>query len=433
LKKLFLVPLVVMLLFSLIFGGCTASTASPTTQTATSTETTSALKTLKIGAVLSLSQGSGIQCMKMIEALMEDDNRKGGLAIGDSHYNVKLVTYDSQLSQTAEAAAINRLVYEDKVKFIITASYMADAWLDVTESEKVIAFSNSQAWGTGLKPQRHYSYSVNFLNTGDCAFVGWFLNNYPEAVKPNNVAMALFDNQLGHMMQASTEPIFKAFGAQPTYIFFPEQATDLSAVGTKVVSQNPAFFSSLCGSPEIDGRLANAVHQAGYKGKLFSIATSSALELAQVITPEALEGYICGSLATEFDPPLTQTAKEMKDIWVAKYGKWDGPYYASAYPYYALRTVLQQAGTLDADKVAAVMSNGMKFDVPNGTAQMISRPDVGNDRTIDAMTLYYVKQINKGQPKQIGTVSLDEGYKYFKMAYPPLPPGVTPNPGPPSH
>ena len=127
---------------------------------------------------------------------------------------------------------------------------------------------------------------------------------------------------------------------------------------------------------------------------------------------------------------MTQSAQDFKAAWLAKYGKWEDPNISYATNFPALITAIQQAGSLDTEKVAAVLSSGLKFETPLGTMQMISRPDMGNDRTIDSVGTYYIKQIHNQKSELIATISPEEASAYMKTAFPALPPGATP-PGPP--
>ena len=86
--------------------------------------------------------------------------------------------------------------------------------------------------------------------------------------------------------------------------------------------------------------------------------------------------------------------------------------------YAALRTALQQANSLDPDKLANVLSNGMKYSAPLGDGEMVSRPDLGNNRTVDSACTTYIKTIKNGQPVLVDTVPLDEGLQYVKLAFP---------------
>jgi ABC-type branched-subunit amino acid transport system substrate-binding protein len=183
-----------------------------------------------------------------------------------------------------------------------------------------------------------------------------------------------------------------------------------------VLSLNPDVFQA-GGDPISSGLSYKAVYQSGYKGLLWAAATAPAESMAQVASAEALEGCIAGAWPVEFDPPPTQVAKVFKADWIAKYGKWEGPEVATSANFACLMTALQQAGTLDADKVAAVIGNGLKFEGPTGTGQMVARPDLGNNKTVDSLSSLTMKKIVRGKAQLIDTISLEDGVTYFNMVY----------------
>jgi hypothetical protein len=72
------------------------------------------------------------------------------------------------------------------------------------------------------------------------------------------------------------------------------------------------------------------------------------------------------------------------------------------------------------DEVAAVLSSGMEYETPAGIGKMISRPDLGNDRTVDSITTYYVKNIVDGEPVLLDSIEMEEALGYFQTLFPPL-------------
>ena len=87
---------------------------------------------------------------------------------------------------------------------------------------------------------------------------------------------------------------------------------------------------------------------------------------------------------------------------------------------------LIQAGSIDTDKVASILSNGVKFDALYGPMQMVSRPDLGNDRTTDSVGTYYIKTVHNGAAELTATITPDEALNDLRLAFPPLPPRATP-------
>jgi branched-chain amino acid transport system substrate-binding protein len=390
-----------------------------------------ATKTLKIGIVALFSSTTSMDAMRSIELMADIDNKNGGWDIGGEKYKIELIEYDNNNSQATEVAATNRLVFEDKVKYIITQGTYQDGWEKVTEDNKVIV--STWAPMKGLDPKLHYMFAQVFGNTQAAAVTGWFCKNYPQLA--NGIALVLPDNVMGHVVYTMLEPTWKAFDVTPQAEFFPANQQDLSSLGTKIATINPTAVSALTGSDVGDGLIYNTIYNAGYKGQFYTSSFMTEETLSQVMSPQALEGFICGALPTEFDPPLSQLAKEFKDAWIAKYGKWTGPNILYLSSYFAFKTALQTAGTTDTDKVAEVISSGMKYSTPVGTAQMISRPDFQNERTVDSVSEVYIKQMNNGKAKLVATISLDEALTYankvLSLGPPPGPPPGGPPPGGP--
>lgn len=132
---------------------------------------------------------------------------------------------------------------------------------------------------------------------------------------------------------------------------------------------------------------------------------------------EALEGVISAEWPTEFDPVKTQYAKEFKDAWIAKFGAWEGPEILFVSQLCCLMAGLEKAGSLDTDKVAAAIGSGLEFDSPCGASKMFSRPDLGNDRTVDSAVDTIVSKMVGGKIVEAGTVSADDSIKFCQRVY----------------
>ena len=78
------------------------------------------------------------------------------------------------------------------------------------------------------------------------------------------------DNGFGHLMDSVFPPAWKAFGAKTTSMFYPDTQQDLSSLGTKVATTNPAIFMTVTSGLATDSLVMNAVAQAGYKGQMLA-------------------------------------------------------------------------------------------------------------------------------------------------------------------
>jgi branched-chain amino acid transport system substrate-binding protein len=351
---------------------------------------------------------------KGIELMADVDNQKGGIDIGGEKYKVEVITYDSGGQQATATAAINRLVFEDKVSYILAEPNVVDPWLAITEKNKVLAVVGAFTPGP-LFPTNHYSFQAMCFTAQDIVVKDWYVRKYPDK---KNIVIGLPDNPQGQAVSGRFEAVFKAAGDTVTKLFFPPESTDLSALGTKVKTINPDVYC--CGaSPQGDSLAMKSIWQAGWRGTFFINNVTTIDSLSQTLPAEALEHVICFADTTEFEPALTQAAKDYKSAWIAKYGKWENAGTSMTIPYSCLIAGLQKAGSLDTDKVAAAIGSGLEFESPAGTVKMVDRADMGNDRTVDSVVDYRVKQIKGGKIELLDHISLDDAIKAFKQ-YAPL-------------
>ena len=366
-------------------------------------------KTLKIGVIAWLGFPLGLDLANGVKVAADLVNADGGLEIGGDKYTIEVIVYDSDFDQAKAASAANKLVYEDGVQFILGDPIFVDAYLPITEAEKVVVVG-SPATPAILSPDNHYSFLGAYMNCGQAVLGTWFTEAFPDL---KTVMVALPDNIEGHTYAETNKKVLEAGGMTVTDEFYPADAIDLSALGTKVKNENPDVFIALAGGPVSDSLAYKAVWTAGYRGQLFGMSTQPAGTLAQALPAEALEGFIGGAFPAEFDPALTPVAEDFKAAWIAEYGAWEDPEITCMSTWSCLIAALQEADSLDPDEVAEVIGNGLQFEGPTGPSQMVSRPDLGNDRTVDCVVGYYIKKVVDGKPTLIDTIDLDDAVEYF--------------------
>jgi branched-chain amino acid transport system substrate-binding protein len=389
-----------------------ASAPTATSAPASPAAAAPATKTLKIGAVVWMGWPLGLDMTRGIQVMMDMENAKGGLEIGGEKYKLELITYDHNMNMSTAEAAVNKLIFEDKVKYILADPVTTDGWLPITEENKVIAMSPSLT-PVILDSQKRYCFMSGFMNNMSIAVPSWFVKNYPDK---KTIICAFPDDQRGHDSAGANEKILASFGMEPSTIFYPANSQDLSALGTKVKTTNPDVFCAQGGGAS-DALAIKAVWQAGYKGQLLSNNESPLSSISMTCPVEGLEGLISAADPTEFEPALTDYAKTFKAAWIAKYGKWEDPAYGYGATWNCLRAGLQKAGSTDTDKVADAIAGGLQYESVVGSAQMVSRPDLGNNRAVDSVVSYYVKQVVSGKIKLLANVSLQDAVSNFKAFY----------------
>src|SRR5262249_31833821 len=119
-------------------------------------------KTLTIGVLGPLSGGAasyGVELVRGAEMKADEINKAGGLKVGNGVSHIKPVSHAHRAPAADAATAANKLVFQDKVKYIIGNAVGAtcNAVQTVTEPEKVL-FS-FVCWGTAnLGPDKPYSF-----------------------------------------------------------------------------------------------------------------------------------------------------------------------------------------------------------------------------------------------------------------------------------
>jgi len=378
--------------------------------TMTACDTTTSTNTLKIGVVAWYGWPLGLDLKRGVEIMADLENEAGGITIGDETYEVEFIFYDSNNDQNTTQAAINKLVFEDDVSFIITDSMYIGSILPITEENKVICVAGTPV-PSMFDPSYQYSFQAGFMTYATPEVVGWLAENYPEI---KTVSCAFPDDQGGHAYGEGAVAILESFGLTVSSEYYPPTSTDLSALGTKVKNDNPDAFMA-AGSSGTDALAYKAIWQSGYRGQLFSPVTVTLATLQTMVPAEGLEGFIGGAWPVEFDPATTEQAIEFKDAYIAEYGAWDGPEIQLTGVWAALKTALEQAGTLDTDVVADILGNGLTFEAPTGIGQMVSRNDLGISRTVDSVTECCIKLIVDGEPTLLHTITIEEAISYIQQ------------------
>ena len=367
--------------------------------------------TLKIGFVANMTGPLGRDYQKMVEALSAQLNQKGGLQVGTQKYKVEVLAYDSKNNAETGRAAVERLVFQDKVKFLL-GDGTVDAWYQVPEANKVIAIVYTPS-PVCLNPKLKYTFQGSSLHTMGPVAWSWFAKTHPDV---KTVGGFHTDNIQGHADAKALEKLFATLGLRyADTIFYPPDTTDFSAMATRMKNANPQVFTCTGGGAVQDSLAVKFMREAGYAGPLFHFRGIVPGQWAKIVDINvALKGAIFTMNDVDFDPPASPTAKEARDAYVAKYGSWDYPSPPYAVSWYLLKTALETAKTTDVDKVAAVISSGIKFDTLVAPGMMISRPDMNNPRTIDGLYGTSVATVEGGKIKVVARISPEEGFELIK-------------------
>jgi branched-chain amino acid transport system substrate-binding protein len=325
-----------------------ATTGGPET-TAAQTETTVAeMKTLKIGAILSLTDWYSVVDaadkvdLEYVAQMINDD---GGIKVQGESYRIELVIEDGKSSLDGNTAAATKLVLDDKLKFVVgPGAFFNLATTPIFEQNKVLHVANYN----GLNPaemnaQTPYAYLGLDPITQQSAALKALKLYYPDV---KNITMATED---------ATYPAFEAgFKDLVTRtgltlvgdpVLFATNAEDYNPVASKILAQNPdAVWMPIGIDPSFFG-IVKGLRTLGYEGPIvFPVDAPSVLGgLGEAAT--GIVGILSKQLADPNMAPAMKRLLEMGDPNRHVFG-------LAPNALYMLRYAIEAADSLDPTVVA---------------------------------------------------------------------------------
>lgn len=369
-------------------------------------------KILKVGCTEPLNNPLGIEAKKCLEILVEELNKAGGVKIKGETYHIELIVYDDKYRADVARAAVERLVYQDKVKFIVgqLGSAPVVGELPVTEANKILVFAGAVT-EKYIEPANRYT--LRFTGHSGLNWV-YLSKHYPNV---RSMASYTIDDETGHYTQETQTKCAKAFGLKiMDPVFFPRPTVDFAPFATKIKSMNPDLVSTWGSSAGTQlGLQYKALYEAGWRG-VKSSSVYKEDEVSAVCPNEAVEGLMILYQDPSKLPRPPAPAIALREAYLKKYGKWDPTGVSWCTPWNAFIAALKKADSVDPEEIKAAMA-GLEFVGMDGNMKMIRRPDQGTDRYCDVMKEQHVGIIKGGKIAYGDTVSIEEAKKFIEKVY----------------
>ena len=307
---------------------------------------------LKIG-VIATATGPGTQWGRAVlhgaEMATEDLQSRGGLKVNGKNYTVKLISYDDEYTGKGGLSAATRLIFEDKVKFIVgpigTAAWMASK--ELTEKNKIISFIGSYS-RKALKDTR-FAFRI-YPTPEEFAppFCKWLRENYPNLKR---VAIHAPNDETGWETQAEDIAGYEGNGFDIVFKEFYERGTkDFFPLLTKMLAQNPGILELDGSSPGDCGLIVKQARQMGFKGLVVKTGGPVTEELVRIAGKENVEGSIVYVPFDSKDPKMEAFLKRYEAKYNARMNSFLPSYYDMTRLLYH---AIEAAGTVeDTEKVA---------------------------------------------------------------------------------
>ena len=340
-------------------------------------------KTLTIGLLGPLSGGAasyGVELMRGAELRVEEINKGGGLKVGADAYRIKLVSYDHKAQAADTATATNKLIFQDKVKYIIGNAVGAtcNAAQTITEPNKVMfAFV---CWGTNnLAPEKPYSFR-SMLSQWELAepFYRWVKENHPTikrvaAISPNDTS--------GKDTNTAVMKALKALGFEVAADEYYERGTkDFYPVLTKILAQKPDMIDVAAAPPGEAGLILKQAMELGFKGAKGWTAGINPFTIISVAGPEAAEGVWSPANINVKGDHVSPAVRKFGETYEKRYGEVPGAIAVANYAAFDVFTqAMQKAGSIDTDRVLAVITKE-QFQTVWGPLALGGKETYGIDR-----------------------------------------------------
>ena len=335
-----------------------------------------AQKEVIIGGIFGLS-GAGSEALarkydgvKAAAAWINDD--KGGIDIKGEKYRIKLLAEDSKGSLDGMVAAANKLVFDNKIKFMvggISVPPFRVAISKLLEDNKVLTI-NVDGIGINSEMTPKSQYTFGSMVSRASYMVGWeqFLKFYPKVktvaiIAPEDPSTVEDAQHLGDAAKTYNLQIV----AEEHY---PFGTADFYPMWTKLLAAKPDVIAASVGFGEWVGNIVKQGRELGFKGPFcFLMLGADSRVIAKMAGSTATDIF-----ATNFDwtsPKMPEMVKKMSQIIKQKIGQdittdsWMG-----FEAFWILAQAIENAQSVDPTVVRDAFEKMTKFQTTTGPGRL---------------------------------------------------------------
>lgn len=323
-------------------------------------------KVLKIGQIGVMSGPSaswGLVSRYSAEALAAMVNDEGGWQIGDDKYQIEIVSVDDKNDMRAAIAGMERLAYQDKVKYVIGPNVDDPSVAVLPVVEAAGMFNISYGFDKSIFTAPNHNTALGMVATYQTAPIVYKYLYDKRGVK--TVSFVSWNGVGGRAnleagLAAAKQVGLKVVSSDAVYEL---GTTDFFPVMSGVVEGNPDLIVLSGVSPAEGPLLVRAARELGYKG-IISTETAQDAKVIAEVAGSAADGFI--SLGGASTPEL---ASDFMDKFRARYtqiaGEWNDEASTKGYALYMLLKTLQKAGPAAINDVEVFKASLPTFEAEN--------------------------------------------------------------------
>lgn len=285
-----------------------------------------AQQTLKIGGIGTLTgagSGWGLAVQRGTQIAIDEIMAKGGLKAGSATYKPELIMYDDAYTGQGGKTAMERLLYQDKVSFILgpigsPPTLGAVGALDEARTnQNITALLLSDGAALEILKNR-FGAPFNFMiaNTNReyaPATVKWWKENNPNLKK---VAILAPNDAVGQVVVPVLIQAYKDHGIEVWFEMFERGTKEFTPLLTRMISAGVDALDLDNNAPGDAGLLYRQARQAGFRGKIWQTGGPAVEEIMGVVG-RLSEGFLSYDLY-DFK---SDRAKPLVDAYEKRYGK----------------------------------------------------------------------------------------------------------------
>jgi branched-chain amino acid transport system substrate-binding protein len=346
---------------------------------------------IKIGVIGPMQFVQGIGHWNGATMAADEINAKGGIQVGKKKMKIKLIQADSNefLNVTDATNAMERLITKDKVDFVV-GGFRTEAVLvmqDIAmENKKIFIgcgaahdelclrvaknYNTYKYWFRGTPFNSTYLVRTAFVHLGTVGAILKQSLNIPKV----KVAIVMEKAVWADPMVPAAEATIPKMGMEVAGVWRPSSiATDVTAELSAIQRSEAhilfAIFSSSVGIP--------FARQAG-ELKIPAFQVGINVEAQKEGFWQATQGmgnYVMTSNTYARGVEVNELTKPFVDDYIKRFG--EVPTYSSdtyAAIVYALKPAIEQAGTLDSDKIVSILEERV-YKVPSGTVKYMKNAE----------------------------------------------------------
>ena len=337
-------------------------------------ESAAAAKTVKIGSVWGMTgQGSefGILAHRGEMLCVNCLNSHGGITVKGQKYQIELITEDIKATAEGAVTAANKLVHQDKVKYIVglAAVFQVDAVASVTEPNKVFYLASIH---DNISPKTPYTASAMYgYACPKVAMYDYLHKTYPSVKK---VAFTEIDEPAVAKAADAARVEMKKYGmTEAGSVKYPFGTQDYYGVLNKVMTFNADALDINMEFPGGAAAIVKQVRELGFTGPIIGnspwdpVFVRDKIGSKEYATDFANPGFEPISAAAQLPPLLKNIIQMWTDTYKVPFVSdslhgWD--------PLYELAQAIEAAQSFEPADVIKAFQNMKSIKCSVGTAKV---------------------------------------------------------------